>query len=144
MGYQKLIHDIDPTVNPAGVEASMRLQFGTLDHLDRQTFREEIILAKECEREQPGYLRRTAASYGMEADYNKWEESAGEPPTPQGAPAWTGERITNRLQIWPSEEHPGMWELSGKEPHLSGLGTPQDMVRLAHTILAHFPEPTDQ
>ena len=36
--YQKSIHDIDPSINPAGVEASMRLQYSTLDHLTHETF----------------------------------------------------------------------------------------------------------
>ena len=62
-GYQRMIHEIDPTVNAAGVEASMRLQYGTLGHLDDRTFREEIQIAKDCEREEPGYLRMVAESY---------------------------------------------------------------------------------
>ena len=36
--------------------ASMRLQYSTLDHLPRSVFRDEIALARECERESPGYL----------------------------------------------------------------------------------------
>lgn len=72
MNYQQTIRDMDPTVNPAGVEAAMRLQYGTLDHLDEQTFAEEIELAKACEAEEPGFLRRVAESYGMGADFDKW------------------------------------------------------------------------
>ena len=63
--YAKTIRKIDPTVNPIGVEASMQLQYGTLDHLSRGVFREEIELAKACELEEPGFLRRTADSFGM-------------------------------------------------------------------------------
>lgn len=72
MNYQQMIHDMDPSVNPAGVEAAMRLQYGTLDHLDRQTFAEEIELAKACEAEQPGFLAGVANSYGMGSDFSKW------------------------------------------------------------------------
>ena len=35
----------------------MRLEYGTLDHLSRTKFLEEVGIAKECERSQPGYLR---------------------------------------------------------------------------------------
>lgn len=73
MTYQQTIHEIDPTINPAGVEASMRLQYGTLDHLPRETFVEEVALAHLCEAEEPGYLRSVAESYGMAADFEKWE-----------------------------------------------------------------------
>lgn len=70
--YQDTIHELDPTVNPAGVEASMRLQFGTLDHLDRDEFRREIEVAKACESESPGYLRAVAESYGLAEDFERW------------------------------------------------------------------------
>ena len=33
MTYQEIIRDIDPAINPVGVEAAMRLQYSTLDHL---------------------------------------------------------------------------------------------------------------
>lgn len=71
--YQELIHEIDPKVNPAGVEASMRLQFGTLDHLPREEFEREISVARMCEDEAPGYMRDVAASYGLGADFETWE-----------------------------------------------------------------------
>lgn len=81
--YQKLIHDIDPTINPAGVEASMRLMYGTLDHLSHEIFRRETAIARSCKEREPGYLRRTAISYGMTADYNRWQEKlTGKPPDP--------------------------------------------------------------
>ena len=66
ISYQKAIYEIDPTVNAAGVEASMRLQYGTLSHLDDRTFRAEIRIAKDCEREEPGFLRMVAESYFSE------------------------------------------------------------------------------
>ena len=73
LGYQRIIFEIDPTVNPAGVEASMRLEYGTLDHLDRATFAQEIEIAKDCERTEPGYLRQIAESYGLARDFERAE-----------------------------------------------------------------------
>ena len=52
--------------------------------------------------------------------------------------AFNGAVITGRLQMWPSEQHPGMWDISGKEDHLSALATPGQLVELAHIILRHF------
>ena len=73
MSYQTLLHELAPSLNPAGVEASMRLQYGTLDHLPREIFAEEATLAAACEREEPGFLKSIAASMGMADDYNAWE-----------------------------------------------------------------------
>jgi len=64
--YRDRIRRIDPSINAAGVEASMRLQYGTLDHLDDGTFRQEVAIARACENESPGYLKRVAESYGAE------------------------------------------------------------------------------
>jgi hypothetical protein len=74
MNYQTTIHELDPTVNPAGVEASMRLQFGTLDHLDREEFKREIEIAKTCEAEAPGYLKSVAECYGMAKAFAYWAQ----------------------------------------------------------------------
>lgn len=63
--YAKIIHEIDPDVDPRHVEASMRLQYGTLSHLPRETFVEEIAVLKACERADPGYGERVAQSLGM-------------------------------------------------------------------------------
>ena len=71
--YRATIQRLNPEVNAAGVEASMRLQYGTLDHLDDATFRQEIDLARQCETHEPGFLKRCADSYGMGADYNNDE-----------------------------------------------------------------------
>ena len=138
--YQETIHRLDPTVNPAGVEASMRLQYGTLDHLAKETFVEEIQVAKAAKGEQPGYLHRVADSYGLAQDYTEWEPKLQSAPTPTPNPPFTGVRITNRLHLWPSDEHPGMWDICGKDSHLSALAEPKDLVRLAQTILQHFTE----
>ena len=74
MIYQNVIHDIDKTVNPAGVEANMRLIYGTLDHLPHQAFVEEVEIAKQCERDDPGHLKATADVEGLAEDFEYWEE----------------------------------------------------------------------
>ena len=71
--YQNVIRNLHKTVNPAGVEASMRLQYGSLSHLSDADFRREIRLAVACEKEQPGFLKDTAASFGMADDFSEWE-----------------------------------------------------------------------
>jgi hypothetical protein len=73
--YQRVIRELDAkrTVNPAGVEASMRVNYGTLNHLCDSHFRREIRLARECEAAEPGYLRRVAESFGMADDFDAWE-----------------------------------------------------------------------
>lgn len=61
--YERTVKEIDPTLSDteaAGVVGSMRLEYGTLNHLPRSTFRREIRLARECERDLPGYLERCA------------------------------------------------------------------------------------
>ena len=63
--YLEIINQIDPAVNATHVEAHMRCQYGTLDHLPRETFRAEIKLFKMCEIEMPGYGKSIAATYGM-------------------------------------------------------------------------------
>lgn len=72
--YQDTIHQIDPTINPAGVEASMRLQFGTLDHLAFEEFEWEVEVARQCEAEAPGYLAAIAESYGLGDDFRRWQK----------------------------------------------------------------------
>jgi hypothetical protein len=76
MYYQKLLHELAPGLNLAGVEASMRLQYGTLNHLPREVFAEEAKLASDCERQSPGFLRRTAESFGMGGEFATWEAKA--------------------------------------------------------------------
>jgi hypothetical protein len=71
--YQDLIRELVSDVNPAGVEAVMRLEYGTLDHLPRETFAAEAKIAAAMEREEPGALRQLAASYGLAADFDQWE-----------------------------------------------------------------------
>lgn len=74
MIYQNIIHDIDKTLNPAGVEANMRLMYGTLDHLNHQAFVEEVKIARECEQDEPGALRAAADVEGLSEDFEYWEK----------------------------------------------------------------------
>ena len=73
MTYRTLLHELAPNLNPAGVEASMCLHYGTLNHLPPETFAEEAKLAAEMERQSPGTLRRIADSMGFADDFAKWE-----------------------------------------------------------------------
>ena len=75
--YQQVIVELDPACpDAAGIEGHMRLQYGTLDHRERDTFRQEINIARECERQAPGHLERCADSYGTRR-----------PDSPQAEPA---------------------------------------------------------
>ena len=84
--YQDLVHRLDPAINSAGVEASMRLQYGTLDHLTPQTFADEIKLARQCQEQDPDFLHSIAASYGLTADFSHWAQRLGSPVPPDQPP----------------------------------------------------------
>ncbi len=73
MLYQTLPRELAPDLNPAGVEASMRLHYGTLNHLPRETFVAEAKLAADLEVQSPGILRKMAESMGMADDFAEWE-----------------------------------------------------------------------
>jgi hypothetical protein len=75
MSYQALLHELVPDLNPAGVEASMRLHYGTLNHLPCETFAAEAKLAVDLEAQSPGILRKIPESMGMADDFAKWEAS---------------------------------------------------------------------
>ena len=75
MSYQTLLHELAPDLNPAGIEASMRLHYGTLNHLPRETFAAEAKLAADLEAQSPGILRKIADSMGMAVDFARWEAS---------------------------------------------------------------------
>ena len=77
--YEETIRKLDPTINAVDVEASMRLRYGTLDHLPTETFREEIEIAQACEKVEPGFLRSVADSYGDLADFERAEKLVQEP-----------------------------------------------------------------
>lgn len=69
--YQRMIQDDLEAmgrgdIDPRHVEAYMRLQYGTLDHLDRRTFRAEVRLGVGCVDEGGQELAETnARSYGL-------------------------------------------------------------------------------
>ena len=69
--YHRIIQSIDDSVNAAGIESAMRLQYGTLDHLSRSDFAREIALLKRCEADEPGFLR--GCCYGREAEFDACE-----------------------------------------------------------------------
>lgn len=71
--YERSIEKMDPAINPVGVEASMRLQYGTLDHLSRAEFLREIDVARTAEGLEPGYLRECAESYDRTEAFERWE-----------------------------------------------------------------------
>ena len=73
MSYQTLLHELAPSLNPAGIEPSIRLHYGTLNHLPRETFVAEAKLAADLEGQSPGILRKIAESMGMADDFAKWE-----------------------------------------------------------------------
>ena len=73
MSCQTLLHELVPNLNPAGVEASMRLHYGTLNHLSRETFVVEAKLASDLEGQSPDILRKIAESMDMADDFAKWE-----------------------------------------------------------------------
>ena len=73
MSYQTLLRELAPNLNPAGIEVSMRLHYGTLDHLPPETFADEAKLAADLESQSPGILRRIADSMGLADDFAKWE-----------------------------------------------------------------------
>ena len=56
-------------------------------------------------------------------------------------PNWDGGRITNRIGIWQHESFENTWIICGKEDHLAAMGSPEDMVRLAHMIIEHLGTP---
>ena len=73
MSYQTLLPALAPDLKSAGVEASMRLHYGTLNHLPRETLVAEAKLAADLEGQSPGILRKIAESMGMVDDFAKWE-----------------------------------------------------------------------
>ena len=53
----------------------MRLHYGTLNRLPRETFVAEARLAADLEAQSPGVLRKIAESMGMADDFARWEAS---------------------------------------------------------------------
>lgn len=52
-------------VPPAMIEAWMRSEYGTLDHLDRVTFDREVGVALTCYDADPVLSHKLAVSYGL-------------------------------------------------------------------------------
>ena len=73
MSNQTLLRELAPDHNPAGVEASMRPHYGVLNHLPRDTFVAEALLAADLESGSPRILRKIAESMGMAEDFAKSE-----------------------------------------------------------------------
>lgn len=63
--YQSLIRQSVPDCDPRHVEAYMRLEFSTLDHLSRDRFRDEAATAAECVRADLAQAESLARSYGL-------------------------------------------------------------------------------
>ena len=59
-GYTQTIWEIDPTLNPVGVEEWMRRLYTTLDALPHAKFVAEAELLRELETQRPGFLRKCA------------------------------------------------------------------------------------
>ena len=79
--YQRTLHAIAPDLNPAGVEALMRADHRTLDHLPRSAFVAAALTARTIAALHPDYLRRVADSMGMARDFALWEQMPPLPPT---------------------------------------------------------------
>jgi len=60
-----MIREDCPDHDPTEVEAYMRLEFGTLDHLPRDQFRREARLAARCVDADPRQAKALVASYGL-------------------------------------------------------------------------------
>ena len=61
--YSRLIERLDPSVNGRHVEAFMRLEYGTLDHLAEDKFREEIQTVKKSREDYPDIDWEHSAKY---------------------------------------------------------------------------------
>lgn len=65
MTYRDRIFAIEPDLDPAHIEAFMRSEYSTLDHLSAEQFRREVIVAARCVRADPLLAVRLARSYGL-------------------------------------------------------------------------------
>ena len=65
---QRIIKRLRPGLTDrqaAGIEGHMRSDYGTLDHLHEETFRESIKTGLRTERLYRGYLENQARSHGL-------------------------------------------------------------------------------
>lgn len=71
IGYQRIISEeaarkgLIGVVDPRHVEAWMRLEWGTLDHLPREKFAEYVDVAIDCEKAEPGVGESLAKTFGL-------------------------------------------------------------------------------
>ena len=66
MNYAETIQKLAPKYDPRHIEGYMRLQYSTLDHLDKATFRREVRIACGCVDEGGVQMaERNAKSYGL-------------------------------------------------------------------------------
>lgn len=65
MAYAAQIKEVVPDLDPRHVEAYMRLEYATLDHLDPAKFRREARSAAACVRQDPDQAEALAVSYGL-------------------------------------------------------------------------------
>lgn len=63
--YADKIAALAPGYDPRHIEAFMRLEYSTLDHLTPEKFRAEVAVAKLCCDEDPTMGERCARSYGL-------------------------------------------------------------------------------
>lgn len=73
--YADIISKIDSTINPYGVQGSIRLADLRMSSMMEFQFKEEIELAKQLHAQDPEFLRSAAASFGMTAEFDAWEKS---------------------------------------------------------------------
>ena len=76
---QRLIHELNSHVNPAFVEACMRLEYHTLSHLSRACFARNAERTLQEQAQWPQELiESTCDSYGLLADYQAWAQTYNE------------------------------------------------------------------
>ena len=60
-------------MNPAGIEASMRIAHDDPAALSAASVEHECRIAEAVERMDPGYLARCAETMGLDTDFALWE-----------------------------------------------------------------------
>jgi hypothetical protein len=73
--YADIISRIDPTINPYGVQGSIRLANLRMSSMWEFQFEEEIELAKQLHAQDPEFLRSAASSFGMADEFDSWEKA---------------------------------------------------------------------
>ena len=65
MTYAERIQKLAPKYDPRHVEAYLRLEYGTLDHLSPATFTKEVRIACQCIDADPDQAEQLARSFGL-------------------------------------------------------------------------------